>query len=124
MPGLRTRTGTTYQRRRDGTSLAIRERGTLVTMSRTRRFCGDALISMSVLTLVLGVLVSVDERVRDRVWLAAAGAASSDSAGLAAPLRAAASTVVDAARAQSVDHAPLMVFVLVATVLLLALVRT
>ena len=92
--------------------------------SRSRRVYGDALVSGGVLLVVLGLLVSVDERVREQVSAAAAGGWSSTLADFGTRLQEAGSSVADAARTQSIDHAPLLIFVLVATVLLLAMVRT
>ena len=89
-----------------------------------RRACGDALVSAGVLAVVLAVLISVDVRVREQVRAALPSGSRSTLAGMWAQLGEAASAVLDAARSQSIEHAPMMIFVLVATVLLLCMVRT
>ena len=89
-----------------------------------RRAYGDALTSAGVLAVVLAVLISVDVRVREQVRAALPSASGSTLAGIGAQLGDGASAVLDAARTQSVEHAPMMVFVLVGAVLLLCMVRT
>jgi hypothetical protein len=93
-------------------------------MSRTRRLLGDALISTGVLLTVVAFLVSIDERVREQLSMTASRAASASFADLEDQVRAVGSTMLDVARTQSLDYAPLMVFVVAATVLVLFMVRT
>lgn len=92
--------------------------------SRGRRVFGDTLVSAGVLAAVLAVLVSTDIRVREQLQTAARSASSASAADAGARGREIGSALADAAHAQSLEHAPLMVFAVVATVLLLALVRS
>ena len=93
-------------------------------VSPFRRFCGDALVSAGVLATVLGVLVSVDQRVREQLQAVVRAQSPEFTSGAQARLSEIGYVVFDAARTQSIDHAPLMIFVVCATVLLLAMVRT
>jgi hypothetical protein len=86
--------------------------------------CGDVLLSAGVIAAVLGVLVSIDVRVREQVQAAVRSASPASAADAGAQVREIGSALVDAARTQSLEHAPLLVFALVATVLLLALARS
>ena len=86
-----------------------------------RRAFSDAMISGSVLLLLLGGLVTIDSRVREHV----SGVLSSTTpAAATSRLGDMVSAVTVAARDQSMEHAPVMVFVGFATVLFLAMVRT
>lgn len=89
-----------------------------------RRVVGDALISAGVVALVLGVLVSTDIRVREQFQTIVTSASPSSVAGAGTRLGEVGSALVEAAFTQSVDHAPMMVLVAAATVLLLFMVRT
>ena len=92
--------------------------------SHFRRVCGDALVSASVLAIVVGVLVSVDARVRERLHTVIASGPSAFGSGVQTPWDQIGYVLFDAARTQSIDHAPLMIFVVCATVLLLFMWRT
>lgn len=92
--------------------------------SRVRRMCGDALVSAAVVAVVIGVLVSVDVRLREQLGAAVRAASADTVADAGGQVRAIGFALFDAARTQSVEHAPLMIFALVATVLLLALARS
>jgi hypothetical protein len=92
---------------------------------RIRRPIGETLISVGALTLLLAVLVSVDDRVRQQVSLRfTAGAAQSQLRGAWAQVHDLAAVIIDAARYQSLEHAPMMVFVLSACILFFFMVRT
>jgi hypothetical protein len=92
---------------------------------RTRRPIGDALISIGAVAVVLAVLVSVDERVRQQVSLRLSpGAAQSQLHGAGVQMHTLADTVIDAARYQSIEHAPMMLFVFAASVLFIFMLRT
>jgi hypothetical protein len=74
-----------------------------------------------VLTFVMTVLVSVDERVREQMRLLfEPGAVTS----LGTRAIEAGSAIVYAVKTQSVEHAPLMTFIVVATILLLGMMRS
>jgi hypothetical protein len=87
---------------------------------RARHLWNDSLATMGVLAFVLAVLISVDERVREQT---AAIMSPGTVASIPAQLREVGSALVDAAQTQSLEHAPLMSFVVVATVLLLGMMR-
>jgi hypothetical protein len=92
--------------------------------SRVRRVCGDLLVSIGVLGAVLGVLVSVDPRVRDQLQAAVNVTSAVGLGAVGGQLRDVGITLFDAARTHSIEQAPLVIFSVVATVLLLALART
>jgi hypothetical protein len=92
--------------------------------SRVRRVGGDLLVSIGVLGAVMGVLVSVDVRVREQLQAAVDGLASSGLDAAGGQLRDLGLALFDAVQKQSIEHAPLLIFGVVATVLLLALART
>ena len=83
----------------------------------------DALISSAALLILLIALVAIDHRVRDRVEAALQGDLSSDVRSATSMAREVAGVVVIAARDQSIDHAPMVVFVFAATVLVLGMLR-
>ena len=90
-----------------------------------RRVFGDAMISISAVGLLLVMLVSIDPPVREGV----AGVWGSPGGGYAvasvrSQVREVASVVLSAARDNGIDNAPLMTFALVATVLVLFMLRT
>jgi hypothetical protein len=89
-------------------------------MLRARR---DALVSLGVPVVVLAVIISVDVHVREWVRAALPSALRSTPAGIGTQLSDTASAVFDAARTQSIEHGPMMIFVVVATVLLLCMAR-
>lgn len=83
----------------------------------------DALISGAALIILLIALVAIDERVRARVEAAMQGDLSSDVRSATSMASDVASVLVIAARDQSIDHAPMVVFVFAATVLVLGMLR-
>lgn len=88
-----------------------------------RRTLGDAVISLAALLFLLLMLVSVDGRVRDRVsviWTPD----SSELVGAGRELGSMVSVVFEAVKDQSVAHAPLALFTVAATVLVLFMLRT
>ena len=90
-----------------------------------RRAIYDTLISGAVLLIIVMALASIDPRVRDHVR-SFISAPTTPAAAIDAgnQLEEMASTLLLVARDQSIDHAPMMVFVVIATVLFLAMVRT
>jgi len=89
-----------------------------------RRVFGDALISAAALVVLLVGLVAIDDRVRDRVLSVIRTGEMSSSVGSVTSLAGdVAGVLVMAARDQSLDHAPLAVFVVAATALVLAMLR-
>lgn len=90
-----------------------------------RRVYGDVLGSLAALAVIVAALLAVDDRVREQVALRFTGAASkADLVHAGARVRDLTVVVFDAARDQSLEHAPLMIFVLAASVLLLFMLRT
>lgn len=79
-------------------------------------------MSAGVFVLVLCVLVSVDTRVREQVETRVATTASVK--GTATQLHDTGSALWDTARTQGIDHAPMTVFVVIAGVLLLCMMRS
>ena len=88
-----------------------------------RRVLGDALISAGAMLILLLVLVSVDDRVRERVS-ALATPSRSELVSAGTMVGEVSAVVVRAARDQSVEHAPMMIFAVAATVLVLCMLRT
>jgi len=90
-----------------------------------RRPWGEALMSIGTLAVILLVLVAVDDRVRDQFSLRFMS--SRPSAGIAAASQQArdlTSVIAEAARDQSLAHAPMLIFALAAVVLVLFMLRT
>jgi hypothetical protein len=86
-----------------------------------RRAFGDAMISIGAVVLLLMMLISIDPRVREQV----SGVVSTGPvASISSQMREITSVVVSAARDHSIDQAPLMIFALAATVLVLFMLRT
>ena len=90
-----------------------------------RRVINDALISVGALVVLIIGLVSVDERMRERL-----AAALSDPPSSAQLVNAGdrvgdvARVLIMAAKDQSIEHAPLVIFGVAATVLGLFMLRT
>ena len=80
-------------------------------------------MSGGVVLAVLGALVSTDERLREQVRALANSTSPSTVADAGVQLREMGTALLDAAQTQSIEHAPMMIFVAVATVLLLFMVR-
>lgn len=90
-----------------------------------RRRFGDVLVSIAALGLLLAVLVSVDDRVREQVTMRFnTTQAKSDLKDAGAQAQDLAAVIFSAARHQSIEHAPLMIFVVSATVLVVFMLRT
>lgn len=83
-----------------------------------RRVFKDALVSAGALLIVLTALMAIDGRVRAQVGAAVSGAASPEAvAGAGGKALYLAGVVTSAARDQSINHAPMVIFVVAATVL-------
>ena len=90
-----------------------------------RRAFGEGLMSAGALGAILLTLIAIDERVREQVWLRWASPPSgTDLSQASASLRDLSGVVFEALRDQSIEHAPLLIFGLVGTVLLLFMLRT
>jgi len=89
-----------------------------------RRVFSDALISAAALVVLLIGLMVIDDTVRERLVSVVQHAdISSDVGSMVSTAGDLGGAVLMAARDQSLDHAPLTVFVVAATVLVLAMLR-
>lgn len=90
-----------------------------------RRALADTLVSAAAVGSLLLVLVAADDRVRDQaLWRFGAVHPSMALTQAGGQVRSVAAIAAETVRDQSLEHAPLLIFVLVATVLLLAMSRT
>ena len=90
-----------------------------------RRVLSDALISLGAVLLLLVALVSIDERVRERVErMVTTVPSSSQIGGVGADIENMSTLMYKAVRDQSVEHAPLVIFAVASGVLVLFMVRT
>jgi len=89
-----------------------------------RRVLNDAVVSLAALIVLLGTLVAIDDRVREQISMRVHAGPASQFADFGSGVRDVAAIVASAARAQSIEHAPLVIFVVAATVLTLFMVRT
>jgi hypothetical protein len=88
-----------------------------------RRAFNDALISAGALIILLLLLVAVDDRVRAQIWQRAASP-SVELGGVVEQVSRITHVVVEAMRNQSLAHAPMLIFALAATILVLFMLRT
>jgi len=89
-----------------------------------RRALRDALISMAALAILLAALIALDPRVREHVpGLVRKDTLSADVARVNAEAHSAIKAASWAARERGLDHAALAVFVVVATGLVVAMLR-
>jgi len=86
-----------------------------------RRVLGDAVISFFALLALLLMLVAIDPRVRVQVASAWGG---STSTSVSKDMREISTVVLSAIQDRGIDNAPLMIFALAATVLVLFMLRT
>ena len=84
----------------------------------------DALISFATLAALVAALVIVDDRVRGHVAGAARGITSAGVSGAGAELGTVGPILLAAARDQSLAHGPMVIFVVVAMVLFVCMIRT
>jgi hypothetical protein len=90
-----------------------------------RRVFGDTITSIGAMLLVLVTLVLFDDRVRERAgMLFGGGHPTAQLASVGERARDLALGILQVARDQSLDHASLMIFTLVAMVLVLFMLRT
>jgi hypothetical protein len=89
-----------------------------------RRFVNDAVVSLGALTLLIVMLVAIDDRVREQITTRFHAGPTAQISDLGSRLQDVAAIVAVAARNQSIEHAPLVVFVVAATVLTLFMLRT
>lgn len=90
-----------------------------------QRRLGSAIAAAGSLTVVVLGMAAMDERVRAQVHQLFNGQGPSpETLSAVYRLREAVVVALDAVRDQSIDHAPLTIFALAATVLLLFMLRT
>ncbi len=90
-----------------------------------RRGINDGLISLAAVVVLLVMLVSIDPRVRDMLRnMLAPPTGASGIAGAGAKLGDISMVMLKAAHDQSVENAPLVVFGVAATILVLFMLRT
>jgi hypothetical protein len=89
-----------------------------------RRAVKDALISAGALTLLFIVLVAIDDRVRDELSWRIKQAPSVRIASADTQAHRLVSAVSDAAREQSREHGPLLLFAFAGSVLVLFMIKT
>jgi hypothetical protein len=89
-----------------------------------RRRVRDALVSAGAVVLLLLALIAFDDRVRDYVSRPVVAHRSAELAGAGQQLHDLTSVIGTAARDQTINHAPLLLFTLAAAVLVLFMVRT
>ena len=87
-----------------------------------QRMCSDALVSGAVVVVVLITLMSIDVRVREQVRMVLGTTSGVQAAG--GRVGDVGTVLFEAARTQSIDHGPLMIFIAAATVLVLFMVRS
>ena len=112
------------QHARNGTCVRMEGRSVNKGNRTMRRVISDALISLGAVLLLLVALVSIDDRVRERVEGLVTAPSSSEIAGVGAQIESVSRVMYKAARDQSIDHAPMVIFAVAATVLVLFMLRT
>jgi hypothetical protein len=89
-----------------------------------RQTLNDALLTAGTLTLLLLCLVAVDDRVRTQLALRFSARASTQFVDAGTQVQDMMAVVSDALRQQSLEHAPLILFVFAGTILVLFMFRT
>jgi len=91
----------------------------------TKRAIGDAVMSVGALCVLFVLLVSFNAPLREEVSRRiGAGRPTVQAANMGATVRNVASVLFVAARDQSIEHAPLVIFVMAAIVLFMFMLRT
>jgi len=88
-----------------------------------RRVIGEASLSAGTVIVLLLILVAVDDRVRDQLSLRFSNP-STEIVTAGYQMRNLTNVIAVAARHQSIEHAPMLIFALAATVLVLFMLRT
>lgn len=89
-----------------------------------RRPLREVLMSVGTVVILLLILIAADDRVRDQFSRRVAARPSVELASAGRQLRDFTTVIAEAARDQSLGHAPLLIFTLAATVLVLFMLRT
>src|SRR5213594_2789880 len=108
---------------RGGNGICLHSMGKLPVLQIRRTF-GDVLLSIGAMTVLLAILVSINDRVRNEVATRLTAArAHTALAELVADAHDIAAVVVDAARHQTIEQAPLVIFVIAASILVVFMLR-
>jgi hypothetical protein len=106
-----------------GTAIAMTQ-GDFVSLVK-KRAVGEALVSVGSLCVLIALLATFDGRVREQISMRmTAGQPAAQVATAEATARGLLSVILVSARDQSIEHAPLVIFVVAAVVLLLFMLRT
>lgn len=89
-----------------------------------RRAFNEALLSAGTVAVVLLVLVGIDDRVRGEIALRFMSNPTQELAAAGHQAGTLTAVIAQAARDQSLAHAPMLIFALAATVLVLFMLRT
>ena len=88
-----------------------------------RRFT-ETLMSIGALGLLFFGLVAFDDRVREQVWMRLSSDPAAQLSTAGHQVRDLTDVILIAARDQSIDHAPMMIFVVAGVVLFMFMLRT
>jgi hypothetical protein len=88
-----------------------------------RRVLGDGLLSAGALAVLLTALVSIDPRVREQVTRLVHDSPTAGFSGVGSSLTEVGSVVFMVVKHHSIAHAPLVVFVVAAVILVIAMLR-
>ncbi len=89
-----------------------------------RRGFSDVMLSIAALAILLAVLVSVDDRVREQISYQLSASPSAEIANASGQVRSLGGVVYQVVKDQVQSHGPLTVFVVAATVLTVFMLRT
>jgi hypothetical protein len=89
-----------------------------------RRAFREVLMSAGTVMILLLVLIAADDRVREQFSQRVVARPSAELAGAGRRVGDVTTVIAEAIREQSLGHAPLLIFALVATVLVLFMLRT
>jgi hypothetical protein len=89
-----------------------------------RRQLREVVLSVGAVVLLLLLLTAMDDRVRDQVSLRVVAHPSVELASAGRQARDLTTVIAEAARYQTIGHAPLLIFTLAAAVLMLFMLRT
>ncbi len=89
-----------------------------------RRAFGEGLMSAAALAIIMLTLIAIDDRVREQIWLRLSAPPAAQLSNASAKVRDLTGVIIEAAHDQSIEHAPLLIFGLGATVLVLFMLRT
>lgn len=89
-----------------------------------RRQLREVVLSVGAVVLLLLLLTAMDDRVRDQVSLRVVAHPTVELASAGRQARDLTTVIVEAARYQTIGHAPLLIFTMAAAVLMLFMLRT